>query len=325
MQTPSFMAVLSGPDLTYAMANSAYLQLIGHRQIVGRTLAEALPEVVAQGFVDLLREVMRTKTAFIDHAGSVMLQRQPGAALEERFLDIIFQPITGPDGEAVAVFVEGNDVTDRVLGERQQKLLIDELNHRVKNTLSTVQAIAGQTLRTTRDPADFQQAFEARLMALSATHNLLTATNWQSADLREVAQLEFRPYGPERYRLEGPSVALSPARALALGMLFHELATNAAKYGALSRGDGSTEVVWRVREIDGRGELEIDWREFGGPAVTLPTRTGFGSRLIERSLRGQLGGEAELTYAPEGVRCYMRLPLGADPQPEPSPAPAPAS
>ena len=305
MQTPGFMAVLMGPDLTYAMANNAYLQLIGHRQVVGRPLAEALPEVIDQGFADLLRRVMREKTAHIDHAASVLLQRTPGAPLEERFLDFIFQPIAGPDGESVGVFVEGSDVTDRVLGDRQQKLLLDELNHRVKNTLSTVQAIADQTLRTNARPEDFRGAFESRLMALSATHNLLTATNWMSADLRDVAQLEFLPHGPERYRLSGPTVALTPAQALALGLLFHELATNAAKHGALAHGDGCVKVVWRVRGAD----LEIDWKEHDGPPVAPPTRSGFGTRLIERSLQGQLGGEAVLDYAPDGVRCHIRLPL----------------
>ena len=309
MQTPSFMAVLTGQDLTYTLANNAYLQLIGHRQVVGKTLAEALPEVMEQGFPELLREVMRTKVAHIDHAASVLLQREPGAALEERFLDFIFQPIMGPDGGAVGVFVEGSDVTDRVLGDRQQKLLIDELNHRVKNTLATVQAIAGQTLRGAPDPASFHQAFEARLMALSATHNLLTATNWVSADLREVAQLEFRPFAPERYALSGPTVALAPARALALGMLFHELATNAAKYGALAGGHGRVEVTWRLRRQEGGSDLENDWRERDGPPVSPPTRQGFGSRLIERSLRGHLEGEALLDYDAEGLRCRIRLPL----------------
>ncbi|MGZ6020215.1 MAG: PAS domain-containing protein [Phenylobacterium sp.] len=317
MQTPSFMAVLMGHELRYAQANNAYLQLIGHRQVVGRTLEEALPEVIEQGFPELLRRVMADNTAHIDHAASVLLQRTPGSPLDERFLDFIFQPIAGPDGEAVGVFVEGSDVTDRVMVERQQKLLLDELNHRVKNTLSTVQAIADQTLRTNPDPQGFRRAFEARLMALSDTHNLLTATNWISADLRQVAQLEFRPYGPERYRLKGPAVALSPARALALGLLFHELATNAAKYGALGGGGrGQVEVGWRIGGDAGAEELEIDWRETGGPPVVAPTRRGFGSRLIERSLQGQLGGEATLDYAPDGVRCRIRLPLTGELEPE---------
>ncbi|MGZ6040072.1 MAG: HWE histidine kinase domain-containing protein [Phenylobacterium sp.] len=317
MQTPSFMAVLMGHELRYAQANNAYLQLIGHRQVVGRTLEEALPEVIEQGFPELLRRVMADNTAHIDHAASVLLQRTPGSPLDERFLDFIFQPIAGPDGEAVGVFVEGSDVTDRVMVERQQKLLLDELNHRVKNTLSTVQAIADQTLRTNKDPADFRRAFEARLMALSATHNLLTAANWMGADLRQVIQLELRPHGTERYALDGPAVELSPARALALGLLFHELATNAAKYGALGGGGrGQVEVGWRIGGDAGAEELEIDWRETGGPPVVAPTRRGFGSRLIERSLQGQLGGEATLDYAPDGVRCRIRLPLTGELEPE---------
>ncbi|HEY0436149.1 MAG TPA: sensor histidine kinase, partial [Phenylobacterium sp.] len=167
-------------------------------------------------------------------------------------------------------------------------------------------------LRSNPDPADFRRAFEARLMALSATHNLLTATNWRSAELREVAQLEFRPYGPERYRLSGPAVSLSPPHALALGMLFHELATNAAKHGAFSAEGGKVEVSWRVRTAAGVRDLEIDWRERDGPRVQPPAHRGFGSRLIERSLQGALGGSATLDYAPGGIRCRIRLPLAAD-------------
>jgi two-component sensor histidine kinase len=203
------------------------------------------------------------------------------------------------------VFVEGSDVTDRVLAERQQKLLLDELNHRVKNTLATVQAIAAQTLRTNPEPAAFREAFESRLVALSATHDLLTAGSWRGAALKDVAQIEFRPYGGERYSLDGPDVALSPAEALSLGLLFHELATNAAKYGALSGADGRVEVRWTVDER----RLELTWRERSGPKVTPPTRRGFGSRLIERSLKGEMAGEAVLDFAEDGLTCRVTLPL----------------
>jgi two-component sensor histidine kinase len=195
-----------------------------------------------------------------------------------------------------------------VLAERQQKLLLDELNHRVKNTLATVQSIAAQTLRTNPEPRAFREAFEARLVALAGTHDLLTAGAWRGAALRDVAQLEFRPYGPERYRLDGPEVSLSPAEALSLGLLFHELATNAAKYGALSTGQGRVDVAWSVREDGGR-RLALTWTETGGPPVVAPTRRGFGSRLIERSLSGELGGEAVLEFAPDGLRCHVVLPL----------------
>ncbi len=161
-------------------------------------------------------------------------------------------------------------------------------------------APTSSTLRTSTDPASFHKDFQARLMSLSATHTQLTATNWISADLREIVQLEFHPFGPERYRLDGPAVSLSPNRALALGLGWPgELATNAAKYGALASGFGKVEVVWRVQKQRPAPELTIDWTEQGGPPVAPPTRRGFGSRLIERSL-GHLRGEARLNYAPDG-------------------------
>ena len=308
-QAPGFMAVLTGADLTFTLANDAYQQLIGHRPVMGRTIDLALPEVRSQGFVSLLENVMASREAFIGRAASVILQRTPEGPPEERFVDFIYQPILGPDGQAAGVFVEGSDVTDRVRAEEQQKLLLDELNHRVKNTLATVQSIAAQSLRTPPDPEAFKQAFESRLMALSSTHDLLTASSWRGADLREILRAEFRPHGTERYRLEGPELGLSPARALALGLLFHELATNAAKYGALSSPEGCVKVTWRIETEAGHHRLVITWTEENGPEVVKPTRKGFGSRLIERSLKGELGGEATLDYRPDGIHCQVILPL----------------
>lgn len=305
MQAPGFMAVLAGPELRFILVNNAYQRLIGHRQLIGRTVEEALPEVRDQGFIDLLHKVMARNEPYIGKALSVRLQRTSDAPLEERFIDFIYQPILLPTGEVSGVFVQGSDITDRVLAERQQRLLLDELNHRVKNSLATVQAIADQTLRSTSDVATFREAFESRLMALSATHDLLTAANWSGADLAEVLQVEFRPYESNQYRMEGPAVALSPAEALALGLLFHELATNAVKYGALSAGPGCVTVEWRVED----GDLLLTWQERDGPQVSPPTRRGFGSRLIERSLQGQLGGEAHLEFLPHGLICRIRLPL----------------
>jgi two-component sensor histidine kinase len=305
MAAPSFMAVLTAPDLRFALANSAYQQLIGHRHIIGRTLEEALPEVLEQGFAEILQGVMARGEPHVGQAVPVRLHRTPDAPPEERYLDFIFQPIQGPDGTVSGVFVDGSDVTDRVLAERQQKLLVDELNHRVKNTLATVQAIAQQTLRSAADPPAFQAAFEARLLALSKTHDLLTATNWRGAALRDVLLVELKPYAPNQYQLEGPDVDLTPAEALALGLVVHELATNAAKYGALSEGEGCVSVAWSI----GDGRLSLTWRERGGPHVAPPSRRGFGSRLIERSLQGSLSGEARLEFAPAGLVCRIELPL----------------
>lgn len=309
MQAPGFMAVITGPDLTFSFVNKAFLTVVGARQLIGRTLAAALPEIPAQGFIELMRQAMENQEPFVGRGMSVQLQRNDDESLEERFVDFVFQPIPGPDGKAAGIFIEGSDVTDRVKAEQQQKLLVDELNHRVKNTLATVQSIADQTLRTNPDPTAFRRAFEARLMALSATHDLLTETNWSMARLRDVILLELRPHGPERYSLKGPDLTIAPNEALRLGLIFHELATNAAKYGALSQPGGRVRVGWGIEQVDGQPRIILNWSEQGGPAVSPPQRRGFGSRLIERSLQGDIGGEANLTFAPEGLTCRISLPV----------------
>ena len=203
-----------------------------------------------------------------------------------------------------------SDITDRrrahtalETSERRQKLLINELNHRVKNTLATLQSIAALTARRATSVEEFSAQFQARLMALSETHNLLTAAGWEQASLADLLTKELRPYAPEQFRLEGPDVLFDPPQALAMGMIVHELATNAAKHGALSTPDGCVSVRWAGPDPDGRTVL--DWAETGGPAVAVPSRTGFGSRLIATSLKGDLGGSADLAYAPEGFRSRL--------------------
>ena len=203
-----------------------------------------------------------------------------------------------------------SDITDRhrafeavETSERRQKLLINELNHRVKNTLATLQSIAALTARRATSVEEFTTLFEARLMALSDTHNLLTATGWEQATLADLLAKEMRPYSPEQFRLTGPDVLFDPPQALAMGMIVHELATNAAKHGALSNADGCVTVGWS--EPDGEGRTTLDWMETGGPAVAKPGRTGFGSRLIATSLKGDLSGFADLDYAPEGLKARL--------------------
>lgn len=307
MQAPGFMAVLRGPDHVFELVNNTYLQLIGHRDIVGLPLGQALPEVVEQGFLTLLNSVRKTGEAFVGQQIKIALQRTPGGALEERYLDFIYQPIIEDDGAVSGIFVEGSDVTDRVLAQDRQRLLMDELNHRVKNTLATVQAIAQQTLRGSATPEQFAEAFESRLLALSKTHNALTDSRWEGAALGQILQQELSPYGAERVLLSGADVQLSARVALSLGMVFHELATNAAKYGALSAG-GRLKVSWTM-EAD---SLSLEWRETGGPPPSPPTRRGFGSRLIERSIRGELQGSVVIDYDPEGLVCSFTVPGARD-------------
>ena len=204
------------------------------------------------------------------------------------------------------------DVTARKAADERQRLLLDELNHRVKNTLATVQSIARQTTRAI-DPAAFEEAFLARISALAAAHDLLTAVAWEGALLKDVIARVVAPYlsgaGDDRLRLSGPSVRLNPNAAVSLTMAFHELATNAGKYGALSVPAGEVEVTWTLDDPAQPALVEILWREAGGPPVTPPTRRGFGSRLVEKGLARELGGEVSLRFAPEGLTCLMRLPL----------------
>lgn len=207
-----------------------------------------------------------------------------------------------------------NELARRHEIEAHQKLLLDELNHRVKNTLATVQAIAMQTLRGA-DMAH-RDTFIGRLFALSGQHDLLTQDNWEGANLRDVVRRALKPYEEtqgSRCKVEGPDIRLAPKRALALGMTFHELATNAAKHGALSTGTGEVRVSW---EID-RDLLKLRWQETGGPRVSSPERRGFGRRLIERGLSHELSAQVHLQFPPAGVICEWEMSLQKPREPAP--------
>jgi PAS domain S-box-containing protein len=217
------------------------------------------------------------------------------------------------NGEPVRFAGVSLDITARKAAEEHQRLLLNELNHRVKNTLATVQSLALQTRRTIADPSLFDDTFLARIYALAGAHELLTEASWEGASLAEVVQRTLRPHlptgQPERVRFSGPTIRLGPNAAVTLNMAFHELATNAVKYGALSNGAGCVEVNWIVDEAESRPVLQIDWRETGGPPAARPRRRGFGSRLIEQGLPRELDGEGQLTFAPEGLACRLRLPF----------------
>jgi two-component sensor histidine kinase len=190
--------------------------------------------------------------------------------------------------------------------ERHQNLLLDELNHRVKNTLATVQAMAMQTLKGVDLPA--RDAFLARLFALSSQHDLLTLDNWEGTSFEGVVRRALRPWreeGRTRFTVEGPAVHLEPKQALALGMAFHELATNAAKYGAFSNDTGTVQVRWTVEP----GLLKLCWEEHGGPAICRPQRRGFGLRLIEHGLAREISGKVSLDFRPEGLVCAWDMKL----------------
>ena len=186
-------------------------------------------------------------------------------------------------------------------GEMLHDLLIEELNHRVKNTLAILQAVAVQTFRSATRAE--REKFEGRLGALAEAHNLLSTEKWQGSELQDVINRVLQPYllnNPERIKMFGPRVPLSPRLAVVLSMIIHEIATNAAKYGAMSNDTGIVAIDWEA--IDGpKPKLRLIWTETGGPPVVAPVHRGFGSRLIESSARDQLGGEATVDFLPRGV------------------------
>jgi PAS domain S-box-containing protein len=196
--------------------------------------------------------------------------------------------------------------TERLRAEDAKELLLNESKHRIKNTLATVQAIAGQTLRNT--PSDELQALQARLHALGEANDLLTLRNWDQAPLGEVVRRALKPFEAKRHDriiVDDPNLALSAQTSLMLTMCLHELATNAAKYGALSNGSGQVHVNWELLGNCSDRKMRLSWRESGGPPVTAPQRKGFGSVLIEQGLVGY--GESFLDFRPDGLRCSLEL------------------
>jgi PAS domain S-box-containing protein len=221
-------------------------------------------------------------------------------------------PLRDSNGKLVGAINMLVDITERKEAEARQKVLIDELNHRVKNTLALVQSLVAQTARHAGSLSDFSQTFEARLLALARAHDLLTKRQWQDAPLGTLIREVLAPLAGdrlERMRIEGPSTDISPRFALSLTMALNELLTNAVKYGALSSTQGTLSVGWDLRQHETNMILDLKWQERGGPPVTPPARRGFGTRLIERCIERDLAGEFDLAFEREGVSCRMAIPI----------------
>lgn len=220
-------------------------------------------------------------------------------------VSITISPLRDDRGRIVGASKIGRDITGRKHAEEQRELLLSEMNHRIKNTLATVQAIAAQTLKNLSESE--RRTFVARLQSLAKAHDLLTRENWNSAALKDVVETALSPFLEThggRVRLShGDNPQLNAGQSLALSMILHELATNAAKYGALSNGRGRVEIAWSVQSaIDGR-RVRFDWSEIDGPPVVEPDHKGFGSRMIERALADQ--GDVEFRFGAEGVFCRL--------------------
>jgi PAS domain S-box-containing protein len=290
--------------------NDSFLSLTGYKR----------EEVLGQGFnflmahgadADALAQIEAEFHGNTVGGSEILYRRKDGS---EFWAAVFISPVRDESGDVVQYFASFVDLTQHKDDEAQAKMLIDELNHRVKNTLSTVQSIVWQALRTTSDPKAIRESIESRLVALSRSHDLLTRENWKSAGLLDVINDALEPFGvpdgrAERIVITGDNIRFSPKAALVLGITFNELATNAVKYGAFSNEVGSVVVGWTMEPVAEGSRLLLQWQEKDGPPVTQPSRIGFGSRVIERGVTHELGGTVHLDYQSDGVICTMTLPL----------------
>ena len=286
-------------------AMAAMYGLARAEDLIGRTLEFPLPSASPEARA-FLAEVIRSGYSM---AGVESVERDADGG--QKYFDNSMTGIV-EDGQLKRLWGIQRDITDRRQAEEQRTLLIHELNHRVKNTLATVQSIASQTLRNATSTRDAKDALEGRLIALARAHDVLTRESWEGAELREIVAQAIAPYasrGEDRLHLSGPEIRLPPRMALALAMALQELATNAVKYGALANPTGEIRITWDVEAAPPMSRLHLRWEESGGPLVQAPSRRGFGSRLIERSLSQELNGNARIEFRPTGIVCTVDAPL----------------
>ena len=228
----------------------------------------------------------------------------------ERFLLSSARPIRSPGGSIIGAVQISLDITDRKRGEEHRKLLVNELNHRVKNTLSVVQAIANQTIRNATTLPEAGRTLSSRLISLAKAHDILTQKNWSGADLHDLIAASIKPHAPiARFQISGEKVWLPPNVALSCALGLHELTTNAIKYGALSNANGRVSISWKLDGQKHQRRLELEWRETGGPTVGPVERKGFGTQLLERIFDSDSGGRVVLTFERSGLVCLFRVNL----------------
>ena len=297
------------PGHPIIFANDSFLHLTGYtrEQVLGQSFNFLMAhEDDAEARAKIAAEFEGTS----DHCREIDCRRRDGA---EFWAALVISPVRDEGGGIVQHFASLVDLTRHKEEEVHSKMLIDELNHRVKNTLATVQSIVWQALRTDSNPARQQEAIQSRLLALSRSHDLLTRENWRSAGLHDLVEHALDPFleadgNTKRISISGGNIRFPPKSALTLSIAFNELATNAAKYGALSNDAGSVLIAWTTEAAAESRQVVLRWEEKGGPIVTAPSRNGFGSRMLERGLAHELGGTVHLDYLPGGLVCTINVP-----------------
>jgi len=296
------------PNNPIIFANDSFLSLTGNER--EEVLGKSFNFLMAHGADAEALAQIKNEFEGTSNCGTEVLYRRKDDS--EFWAGLFISPVRDGPGDIVQYFASFVDLTQYKENEAKSKSLIDELNHRVKNTLSTVQSIVWQAMRTVADPKLIQAAIESRLLALSRSHDLLTRENWESAGLFDIVHDALEPFGvadgrAERIVIRGENIRFSPKSALALGIVFNELATNAVKYGALSDEAGSILIEWTNEPAPADARLILRWQEKDGPPVSAPSRIGFGSRVIERSLAHELEGTVNLDFRPDGLVCAMNI------------------
>ena len=288
--------------------NAGAARIFGYTadEMIGQSITRIIPPELHEDEKQILAKLKRGE--HVDHYETVRMAKN-GRRVD---ISLTVSPLRDKSGTVIGASKVGRDVSERKQAEKLQRLLVDELNHRIKNTLAIVQAIANQSLRHAKSPADFVPSFTGRVQALAKTHALLTQTKLQGAEVMELVreQVLLGAANDGRISCSGPLLMLDIQSTTHLALVLHELATNARKHGALSVPNGLLSVSWQMR-TNGERSLLMLWKESNGPKVSAPSAHGFGTTLIEQTMRGH-GGEATIHYGADGLTCDIRLPLPQD-------------
>ena len=298
-------------DNPIIFANDAFLSLTGYgrEEVLGQSFNFLMAHAADAEALALIDAEFQGSTG---EGSEIKYRRKDGS---EFWAALFISPVRDEEDDIVQYFASFVDNTRHKDEEAHSEMLIGELNHRVKNTLAIVQSIIWQALRTDADPIAMREAIESRLSALCRSHDLLTRENWRGAGLLDVINGALEPFGvadhAERLVITGENVHFPPKAALALGITFNELATNAVKYGAFSNDKGSIHIAWTVEKRPEGPQLVLLWQEKNGPPVSSPFQRGFGSKVIERGLEFALKWTAHLEYQKDGVVCKIVMPMAA--------------
>jgi PAS domain S-box-containing protein len=297
------------PENPIVFANDSFLTLTGYDR--AEVLGHAFNAMIARSTTpDVLHRLAQAFDGTDESDFEIRYRRKDDSVF---WVDLFVSPVRDRSGEIVQHFTSFVDLTRHKLEQAHSRMMIDELNHRVKNTLSTVQSIVTQALAAPSSISVIKESIVSRIFALSKSHDLLSEENWTGTGLQDLLGAALQPFGvangrKERFLITGDNIRIPPKTTLALGIVFNELATNAVKYGALSNESGSIVINWSIKPGPEGDRLVLCWRERAGPHVSEPIREGFGSKVIRRGLAHELDGKVVLDFRPSGLVCTIDIP-----------------